>query len=71
MNPTTQAFKEILPYLETIDARTETIMQLLRTRGMINQVSFDEKFAEVKYSTHVKWNALRAQLENILTDENP
>jgi hypothetical protein len=71
MNPTLQAFKEIFPYLETIDARTETIMQLLRTRGMINQISFDEKFTEVKHRTHVKWDALRVKLDNMMKEEHP
>ncbi len=71
MNPTTQTFREIFPYLETLDARTQTIMELLTTRGMVNQISFDEKFKEIKVRKHVKWEGLRVQLENILKDENP
>lgn len=65
-----QAVKELLPYLETVDARSEAIFQLLQQKRLVTEQDLEGAMIGVRTSKKAKWDALRAKLESVLKEQD-
>ncbi len=64
-----QVVKELLPYLETIDARVEALFQLLPKKNLASESDIEGALIGVTKSKTAKWDALRVKLESILKEQ--
>lgn len=65
-----QAIKELLPYIETVDTRSEAIFQLLVTKHLVSEQDLEGAVIGVRTSKKAKWDALRTRLESILKEQD-
>ena len=65
-----QAIKELLPYIETVDARSQAVFELLQKKGLASEQDLQGAMMGVRTSTKAKWDALRTKIESILKERD-
>jgi len=76
-NPVEQALKELLPYLEDMETRSQAILQLLRDRERVSDEQLAPYLEQASRISNVKWRAARVRMEHLLSaasnksDEQP
>jgi hypothetical protein len=63
-----QAFNELLPYLETIEVRSEAIFELMQKHGVASEQDLAGAIEGIRAKKRGKWQQLRTKLESVLKE---
>ena len=66
-NPVEQALKELLPYLEDLETRSQAALQLLKDRERITDEQLAPYLERAAQASSVKWRAARVRMEYLLS----
>jgi|ERR1700676_20077 len=66
-NPAQQAFKELLPYLETLETQTAAILRLLKDKGLTTDEQFAPYLEQAGNISNVKWLAAGLRIDHLLS----
>lgn len=66
-NPILQVFEELFPYLESLETRSDAILQLLRDKDRITDEQLAPYLEQAGNASNIKWLGARKRIEYLLS----
>jgi len=66
-NTMLQAFEELFPYLESLETRSDAILQLLRDKDQVTDEQLAPYLEQAGNASNIKWLGARKRIEYLLS----